>query len=85
MTPDGTNANQMIVWSYPKMKQLLTLDAHQNRVLCTALDSRGTSVCSVSADETIQFWNIWRAPTKKKIDLSSSRMSAAPIDSVTIR
>ena len=58
-TSHGSTENQLILWKYPMMELLKELGGHGDRVLSMEMSPAGSSVVSVSADDTIRFWNIF--------------------------
>lgn len=41
-------------------------DAHDARVLGSAVSPSGDTVCTYAGDENVKFWKIWEVPKKKK-------------------
>ncbi|GAB5357194.1 hypothetical protein AAMO2058_000353200 [Amorphochlora amoebiformis] len=62
----GFSKNQLSVWSYPSMTRLADLQGHSSRILHTALSPDQTMVCSAAADETLRFWKVFEAPSRKR-------------------
>eukprot|EP00467_Chlorarachnion_reptans_P008357 CAMPEP_0114522652 /NCGR_PEP_ID=MMETSP0109-20121206/20854_1 /TAXON_ID=29199 /ORGANISM="Chlorarachnion reptans, Strain CCCM449" /LENGTH=469 /DNA_ID=CAMNT_0001703879 /DNA_START=45 /DNA_END=1455 /DNA_ORIENTATION=- len=62
----GFSKNQLSVWSYPTMTKIADLTGHTSRILHTAKSPDGTMVCSAAADETLRFWKVFEAPSKRR-------------------
>jgi len=84
MSSHGFSQNQLTVWKYPTMVKVAELTGHTSRVLHTALSADGTTVCSAAADETLRFWKIWEAKTKK-VAPSKEESSRRTLQAVNIR
>lgn len=41
-------------------------DAHDSRVLWSALSPAGDVVCTGAGDENLKFWRVWEVPKVKK-------------------
>ncbi|KAL1939059.1 hypothetical protein VTO73DRAFT_10319 [Trametes versicolor] len=67
MTTHGYPTNAIMVHSYPSMEKVAEIrDAHDSRVLFSALAPNGELVCTAAGDENLKFWKIWEAPKVKK-------------------
>jgi len=55
----GYSQNQIIVWSYPSMRQLTTLTGHSMRVLYLSCSPDGQTIVTGAGDETLRFWSIF--------------------------
>lgn len=55
----GYSMNQIIVWSYPSMRQVANLTGHTMRVLYLAVSPDGQTVVTGAGDETLRFWNLF--------------------------
>jgi len=71
-TAHGSNDNQLKLWKYPTMELFKELDGHDSRVLGMEMSPDGSSVVSVSADETLQFWNVFETPKMTRSSSSSA-------------
>lgn len=58
-TSHGSDKNQLKLWKYPTMELFKELDSHDDRVLGMEISPDGSSVVSVSADDTVRFWNVF--------------------------
>ena len=61
-----------MVHAYPSLERVAEIrDAHDSRVLWSALGPAGDVVCTGAGDENLKFWRIWDANevTKKKKDV----------------
>ena len=53
--------------AYPSMERIGEIrDAHDGRVLCSALGPAGDVVCTAAGDELIKFWRLWDAGEGRK-------------------
>eukprot|EP01120_Amphizonella_sp_Union-15-10_P006404 TRINITY_DN2041_c0_g1_i1.p1 TRINITY_DN2041_c0_g1~~TRINITY_DN2041_c0_g1_i1.p1 ORF type:complete len:481 (-),score=85.84 TRINITY_DN2041_c0_g1_i1:36-1478(-) len=55
----GYSQNQIVVWSYPSMSQVVQLTGHTTRVLYLAVSPDGQTIVTGAGDETLRFWNIF--------------------------
>ncbi|KAI5793147.1 WD40-repeat-containing domain protein [Geopyxis carbonaria] len=53
----GFSENQIVVWKYPSMSQVVTLTGHTYRVLYLAMSPDGQVIVTGAGDETLRFWN----------------------------
>ena len=60
LSTHGFSEHNLCLWSYPSGQLLGTLDGHSHRVLFQALGPDGTVVTG-SGDETLRFWNVFKA------------------------
>ncbi|KAF1815458.1 WD40 repeat-like protein [Eremomyces bilateralis CBS 781.70] len=56
----GYSQNQIIVWKYPSMSQVVSLTGHTYRVLYLAMSPDGSVIVTGAGDETLRFWNAFR-------------------------
>ncbi|GBE83646.1 WD repeat-containing protein [Sparassis crispa] len=67
LTTHGYPTNALMVHSYPSMERVVEIrDAHDSRVLWSALGPAGDMVCTGAGDENLKFWRIWDVPRVKK-------------------
>lgn len=66
----GYSQNQVVVWSYPSMSQVVTLTGHTMRVLYLAVSPDGQTIVTGAGDETLRFWNVF--PNAKSESLPTS-------------
>lgn len=52
----GYSQNQIAVWKYPRMEQVVTLTGHTFRVLYLAMSPDGQTIVTGAGDETLRFW-----------------------------
>jgi cell division cycle protein 20 (cofactor of APC complex) len=63
----GYPTNALMVHAYPSLERLAEVrDAHDQRVLFSALAPGGDVVCTGAGDENLKFWRIWDAPLHRK-------------------
>jgi cell division cycle protein 20 (cofactor of APC complex) len=67
------------VWKYPSMQNIGKLSGHLDRILHTAISPDGTTVVSLSVDETIRFWDVFDSIGKIR-KLPSIPKRTAPFD-----
>lgn len=53
----GYSQNQIVVWKYPSMTQVVSLTGHTYRVLYLAMSPDGRVCVTGAGDETLRFWN----------------------------
>lgn len=56
----GYSQNQIIVWKYPKMEQVVSLTGHTYRVLYLAMSPDGQVIVTGAGDETLRFWQCFK-------------------------
>lgn len=56
----GYSQNQIVVWKYPSMSQVVSLTGHTYRVLYLAMSPDGQVIVTGAGDETLRFWNCFR-------------------------
>ncbi|KAI9737142.1 MAG: substrate-specific activator of APC-dependent proteolysis [Cirrosporium novae-zelandiae] len=56
----GYSQNQIVVWKYPKMNQVVSLTGHTFRVLYLAMSPDGQTIVTGAGDETLRFWNCFK-------------------------
>ncbi|KAJ9077970.1 Fizzy- protein [Entomophthora muscae] len=55
----GFQANELVVWRYPSLNQIVKLSAHANRLAYMVRSSDGTCVVTGSGHEKICFWKLF--------------------------
>ncbi|KAJ5377328.1 WD repeat-containing protein srw1 [Penicillium cataractarum] len=55
----GYSQNQIVIWKYPRMEQVVSLTGHTFRVLYLAMSPDGQTVVTGAGDETLRFWKIY--------------------------
>ena len=55
----GYSQNQIVVWKYPRMEQVVSLTGHTYRVLYLSASPDGTTVVTGAGDETLRFWRVF--------------------------
>lgn len=56
----GYSENQIVVWKYPSMQQVVSLTGHTYRVLYLAMSPDGQVIVTGAGDETLRFWNCFQ-------------------------
>jgi cell division cycle protein 20 (cofactor of APC complex) len=84
----GFTRNGLVLWKYgnapDELKKVTELTGHTARVLCMSSSPDGSSVVSASGDETLRFWNIFGAPSRRRYP-SVSAMGELTFGSAQIR
>lgn len=60
----GFSQNQIVVWKYPSMQQVVSLTGHTYRVLYLAMSPDGEVIVTGAGDETLRFWNAFKKKEK---------------------
>lgn len=55
----GYSQNQIVIWKYPRMEQVISLTGHTFRVLYLAISPDGQTIVTGAGDETLRFWKIF--------------------------
>jgi len=76
LTAHGYSRNQLSLWKYPSLVKTADIEGHSARLLGLAQSPDGSLVCSASADETLRFWQIFKA---KSGDKRSSTERTTPV------
>ncbi|EEB09633.2 fizzy-like protein Mfr1 [Schizosaccharomyces japonicus yFS275] len=64
VTTHGYARNQISVWKYPTLKNVVNLTGHTNRVLYLSMSPDGQSIVTGAGDETLRFWKLFdKKPT----------------------
>ncbi|GAA53809.1 cell division cycle 20-like protein 1 cofactor of APC complex [Clonorchis sinensis] len=63
----GYSQNQILVWRYPSLTQLVKLTGHSYRVLYLAISPDGENIVTGAGDETLRFWNIFTKSKTPKV------------------
>jgi len=67
LSTHGYPTNAVMVHAYPSMEKVIEIrDAHDSRVLYSAISPNGDVVCTGAGDENLKFWRVWEAPKVKK-------------------
>mmetsp|Transcript_35746 Transcript_35746/g.77255 ORF Transcript_35746/g.77255 Transcript_35746/m.77255 type:complete len:476 (-) Transcript_35746:310-1737(-) len=72
----GYSLNQIVVWKYPSMTEVITLTGHTYRVLYLAISPDGQTIVTGAGDETLRFWNVF--PSTKSSSCSLLNSSSLP-------
>ncbi|EJF59643.1 hypothetical protein DICSQDRAFT_128148 [Dichomitus squalens LYAD-421 SS1] len=74
LTTHGYPTNAIMVHSYPGMEKVAEIkDAHDSRVLFSAVSPNGELVATAAGDENLKFWKIWDAPKVRKKEAKEAR------------
>lgn len=77
----GYQNNAINIWKFPTLTKVAELRGHQHRVLGMCMSPDKSTVVSLSADETLRFWECFPVDTqkKKKLEISAKKTSINPI------
>jgi len=65
-TTHGFPTNSIMLHAWPSGNQVAEIrDAHDARVLCSAVGPAGDVVATAAGDEVIKLWKLWEIPSKK--------------------
>lgn len=83
MSTHGYPTNAVMVHAYPSMERIVEIrDAHDSRVLYSAISPNGDVVCTGAGDENLKFWRMWEVPkAKKSKEKEGSRMGTGSTSS----
>ncbi|KAG8787535.1 ubiquitin-protein transferase activating protein [Serendipita sp. 397] len=77
VTTHGYPTNSVMVHSYPSMTKIGEIkDAHDSRVIYSAISPSGDSIVTGAGDENIKFWKLWEVPPKKQKGSGKSSSSS---------
>lgn len=81
VTAHGFQNNEINIWKFPTMTKVAELRGHQHRILGLSISPDRSTVVSLSADETLRFWECFPIDTqrKKKAQVVSKQTSINPI------
>ncbi|KAF9870844.1 hypothetical protein CkaCkLH20_11743 [Colletotrichum karsti] len=71
----GYSQNQIVVWKYPSMTQVVSLTGHTYRVLYLAMSPDGRVVVTGAGDETLRFWNVFGRRPGAREDSDGGRLA----------
>jgi cell division cycle protein 20 (cofactor of APC complex) len=88
MSTHGYPTNSIMVHTYPSMDRVAEIrDAHDSRVLFSAISPLGDVVCTGAGDENLKFWRIWDSAgeTKKRKEHKEIRPNSTSSGILSIR
>ncbi|KAI4898160.1 hypothetical protein NFI96_024924 [Prochilodus magdalenae] len=68
----GYAHDTIAIWKYPSLAKVTELEGHESRVLNLALSPDGSTVASISADESIRLWKCFEKDPSKKAKLPAT-------------
>ncbi|CAG8894498.1 unnamed protein product [Penicillium nalgiovense] len=71
----GYSQNQIVIWKYPRMEQIVSLTGHTFRVLYLAMSPDGQTVVTGAGDETLRFWKIFDKRATRDARREGSRLA----------
>jgi cell division cycle protein 20 (cofactor of APC complex) len=76
LSSHGFPDNQLSIWSYPSLGKIVEIpQAHETRVLHSALSPDGCTVATASSDENLKFWKVFER--RKGVASTSSSSGTA--------
>lgn len=82
ITGHGYCDNQLIIWKYPTLTKVAELTGHTSRILGMSMSPDGETVVSLGADETLRFWECFKADKSKLKNETKSFGKDLPITSM---
>lgn len=70
----GYSQNQIVVWKYPRMEQVVSLTGHTYRVLYLSASPDGTTVVTGAGDETLRFWRVFPKKAGKSEEIGGGKL-----------
>lgn len=64
LSTHGFSEHNLSLWSYPSGRCMGRLEGHSQRVLFQATGPDGSTVVTGSGDQTLRFWNVFRATSR---------------------
>lgn len=74
----GYSQNQVVLWKYPRMEQVVSLTGHTFRVQYLAMSPDGVSIVTGAGDETLRFWKIFNRKESRE-DVGSKKLMRSAI------
>jgi cell division cycle 20-like protein 1 (cofactor of APC complex) len=76
LSTHGFSEHNLALWSYPGGRAVGRFEGHSQRVLFQATGPDGSTVATGSGDQTIRFWNVFKAAgrssrSRKKLGIDS--------------
>lgn len=71
----GYSQNQIVIWKYPRMEQVVSLTGHTFRVLYLAMSPDGQTVVTGAGDETLRFWKIFNRRPGRNHEREGSKLA----------
>ncbi|THG96251.1 hypothetical protein EW026_g5555 [Hermanssonia centrifuga] len=67
LTTHGYPTNAVMIHAYPSLERVAEIrDAHDSRVLWSAIGPGGDVVVTGAGDENLKFWRVWDVPKERK-------------------
>lgn len=81
ITGHGYQNHEINIWKFPSMTKTAELAGHTHRILSMCMNPKRSTVASLSADETLRFWECFQMETngKKKAAASERKTAMNPI------
>ncbi|CAG8586694.1 19333_t:CDS:2 [Dentiscutata erythropus] len=71
LSTHGFPEHHMSIWSYPKCRKIIDIQAHDTRVLHSAISPDGQVVATAASDENLKFWRVFQSQSKNERSRSS--------------
>ncbi len=71
LTSSGKNHGLLTVFKFPTMFQVGSIKVHDERILNMNTSANGEIVVSLSADQSLKFWDLFKIETEKNYFLTS--------------
>ncbi len=60
ITSHGYVTNELSIWQYPTLSKVVSIPAHETRILHSAISPDGTTVATTAANESLKFWELYK-------------------------
>ncbi|CAG8834151.1 22414_t:CDS:2, partial [Racocetra persica] len=64
LSTHGFPEHHMSIWSYPKCRKIIDIQAHDTRVLHSAMSPDGQVVATTASDENLKCWRVFQSQNK---------------------
>jgi cell division cycle 20-like protein 1 (cofactor of APC complex) len=68
---DSISQNNIHIWSYPTLRQVMSMGGHTDRILYLAYSPDGRTIVTGAPDETLRFWEVFREEPRRPRPVSS--------------
>jgi cell division cycle protein 20 (cofactor of APC complex) len=63
VTGHGYAKNELVIWAWPRLTKLLSIPAHNRRIIHMERSPDGTTIVSTAHDENLKFWRLFDKDT----------------------
>ncbi|CAG8514353.1 10678_t:CDS:2, partial [Acaulospora morrowiae] len=81
LSSHGFPDHHLSMWSYPSLKKIVDIQAHETRVLHSAISPDGQVVATAASDENLKFWRVFQSRDKSERTKNVEKESVKRIDS----